>query len=191
VCCYPQEPGFIAALAGGVRTALAEARKAGEPKLLLSAHGLPVRIVKAGDPYPRQVEETAKALMAALGEPTLDFAVCYQSRVGPLKWIGPQTDDEIGIAARAGRAIVVAPVAFVCEHSETLVELDIEYRALALSQGAKAFIRVPTVSVASEFIAGLAQLTEEAVKHEEDGLFCNRRICPPECRGCPQSQGSV
>src|SRR3546814_7357936 len=83
-------------------------------------------------------------VLRRLGEVNLDWQICYQSRVGPLEWIGPATDSEIEKAARAGQPIVVVPIAFVSEHSETLVELDIEYRKLAERHGAPAYLRVPT-----------------------------------------------
>lgn len=187
ICCWPQEVGFIAGMAGAIRNALEEARNAGPPRLLLSAHGLPERIVAAGDPYPWQVEQTAQAILAALGEPGLDALVCYQSRVGPLKWIGPETAAEVRRAGADGRALVVAPIAFVSEHSETLVELDMDYAELAREAGAKAFIRVPTVGIAPDFIAGLAVLTAGAMADQSGRRFCNPRICPTGQKGCPNA----
>ncbi len=86
------------------------------------------KIVNAGDPYPRQVESTAGAVVAGPRTPGLDWQVCYQSRVGPLEWIGPATDAEIRRAGAEGVPLVVAPISFVSEHSETLVELDRDYR---------------------------------------------------------------
>lgn len=121
VCCYPQEPGFVAAVAGLIRQSMA-ARKAGlDYRLLLSAHGLPERTIARGDPYQWQVEQSAAAIVEALGIKGLDWRVCYQSRVGPLKWIGPATDGEIRAAGAQGKGIIMAPIAFVSEHSETLV----------------------------------------------------------------------
>jgi protoporphyrin/coproporphyrin ferrochelatase len=159
---YPTSPGFVAALADLIGPVLDEARAAGKYRLLLSAHGLPLKIVRAGDPYPNQIEETAAAVVAALGRPGLDWVVCYQSRVGPLAWLGPATDDEIRRAARDGVAVVVAPISFVSEHSETLVELDRDYRRLAESCGVSGYYRVPTVGTNPRFIAALAELAENA-----------------------------
>jgi protoporphyrin/coproporphyrin ferrochelatase len=163
VCCYPTEPGFVAALATATGEALAAARKLGRPSLLFSAHGLPKKIVAAGDPYAEQVGETVAAVAARLGLGAGDYEICFQSRVGPLEWIGPYTDEAIARAAEAGRPIVVVPVAFVSEHSETLVELDIEYRELARTKGAPGYWRVPAVATAPEFIAGLARLVRQAL----------------------------
>ncbi|HXR86773.1 MAG TPA: ferrochelatase [Stellaceae bacterium] len=163
ICCAPDEPGFIAALAENIRTALAAWPTAkGTPRLLLSAHGLPKRTVARGDPYQSQVEMTAAALSKTLARPELDVTICYQSRVGPLEWLGPATDAEIRRAGAEQRGLIVAPIAFVSEHSETLVELDIEYGHLAAHSGVPHYVRVPTVSTAPSYIAGLAKLVREA-----------------------------
>ena len=98
VCCYPVEDGFVRAYAALIRSAIEKLRRErGDVpfRLLLSAHGLPKRVVEGGDPYQAQVEQSAAVVVGALGEPGLDWQVCYQSRVGPLEWIGPATDDEI------------------------------------------------------------------------------------------------
>ena len=123
--------------------------------------GLPERIVKAGDPYQSQVEETARAISARLDG--VDSVVCYQSRVGPLKWIGPSTETEIRRAAADKVGIVLYPLSFVSEHSETLVELDIEYRHLAEKAGVTTYVRVPTVGTHPLFIGGLAKLVRSAM----------------------------
>jgi ferrochelatase len=89
--------------------------------------------------------------------------VAFQSRVGPLEWVGPPTDHAIEEAAGAGKAVIVVPIAFVSEHSETLVELDIEYRHLAEKRGAAVYERAPTVSEDPDFIAGLAELVRKVL----------------------------
>lgn len=163
ICCAPDEPGFIAALAENIRQALAAwPQERGTPRLLLSAHGLPKRTVARGDPYQSQVEMTATALRQTLARAELDTTVCYQSRVGPLEWLGPATDAEIRRAGAEKRGLIVAPIAFVSEHSETLVELDIEYGHLAVQSGVPHYVRVPTVSTTPSYIAGLAHLVREA-----------------------------
>jgi len=158
---YPTEPGFIRASIELVRQGLADAGD-GPARVLFSAHGLPERVIKAGDPYQSQVEQTAKAIVHVLGG-DLDWSVCYQSRVGPLKWIGPSTDAEIARAGADKVAVVVYPLSFVSEHSETLVELDIEYRHLAEKVGVPNYIRVSTVGTHPLFIAGLARLVRDAL----------------------------
>jgi ferrochelatase len=170
ICCYPREKGFVDAVVERIRPALAAVRNSGRAcRLLLTAHGLPERVVRAGDPYPRQVEATAAAVVAALAEPGLDWRVSFQSRVGPLKWIGPSTDDEIRRAGKEGTALVVAPIAFVSEHSETLVELDRDYRRLAEASGVPGYIRIPTVGTAPSFVEALASLVLRARAGERLG----------------------
>lgn len=158
VCCYPVQSGLVRAMTEKLRIEWDKAAEFGVPRVLFSAHGLPQSIIDKGDPYQRQVEQTAKAVVAALGFATLDWAICYQSRVGPAKWIGPSTEQELERAGRDGVPVVVIPVAFVSEHSETLVELDIEYRHLAEKLDIPAYFRVPAVSSHPEFIKGLAEL---------------------------------
>ena len=160
---YPTAPGFIAALAGLIAPMLDRAREAHDKvRLLLSAHGLPLKIVRAGDPYPEQIAQTAAALIETLAQPGLDWAMCYQSRVGPLKWLGPLADDEIRRAGEEGTAVVIAPISFVSEHSETLVELDRDYRRIAERCGVPGYYRVPAVGTDPQFIAALAELVRNA-----------------------------
>ena len=166
VCCYPTEPGFIQASAGLVREGLqaAAAQVPGaKPLLILSAHGLPKKIVDDGDPYVAHVEASAAAIVAQLGLKPDEWVVSYQSRVGPLEWVKPATDAVVLQAAKDKRALVVYPIAFVSEHSETLVELDIEYRHLAEANGAAAYVRVPAVGTHPAFIGGLANLVNAAL----------------------------
>jgi ferrochelatase len=157
---YPTEPGFIRASIELVRQGLADAGD-GPARVLFSAHGLPEKVIRRGDPYQRQVEQTAAAIAGHLDG--VDWSVCYQSRVGPLKWIGPPTESEIRRAASDGKRIVLYPLSFVSEHSETLVELDIEYRHLAEQAGVARYVRVPTVGTHPQFIHGLANLVKAAL----------------------------
>lgn len=188
VCCYPTESGFIAALADKIGEALAAWPKELPVRVLLSAHGLPKRVVERGDPYQAQIEATASALRAAVARPEIEMVVCYQSRVGPLEWIGPATDAEIRRAGADRVGLIVAPIAFVSEHSETLVELNIEYRHVADQAGVSRYVRVPTVGTAPSFIAGLARLVERArtadtAKPYPDGGV---RICAAAAHRCPR-----
>ena len=170
---YPDAPGFIAALAASTREALDAARAEAHPiRLLLSAHGLPEKIVKSGDPYPREVATTAAALLRALDQPGsetpgLDATICYQSRVGPLAWIGPSVEEELRRAGRDRVGVIVVPISFVSEHSETLVELDREYRHVAEQCGVPSYRRVPTVGADPRFIAALADLVRGLVRGAE------------------------
>ncbi len=185
VCCYPREPGLVEAHAGLVRSALE--RLGDQPvRLLFSAHGLPEKTIQDGDPYQWQIEQTADAVMAALDRPDLDWGVCYQSRVGPLKWIGPATDDEIKRAGKDSMGVVLVPIAFVSEHSETLVELDIEYAELAHQAGVKTYVRVPALQTEPAFITGLASLVSEAFARDQDPASSGgQRLCPGNWAKCP------
>jgi len=196
VCCYPREAGFVDALADGLKELIEKARAdtGGPPRVLFSAHGLPKKIVAAGDPYQWQVEETAAAVAerltaAGLGPGDFDWTVCYQSRVGPLEWIGPATDDEIRRAGRERRPLVVAPIAFVSEHSETLVELDIEYRKLAAECGVPLYLRLPTVDTHPAFIGGLAAAVRTAAGGGEICRIGPGRPCEARWTACPLAAG--
>jgi protoporphyrin/coproporphyrin ferrochelatase len=189
ICCYPENQGFIAALAGKIRTTMQNPGLGISYRLLLSAHGLPKRVVAKGDPYQWQVEKTARALVDRLGMEALDWVVCYQSRVGPLKWLEPSTDGEIRRAGQEGKGVVVAPIAFVSEHSETLVELDIEYQKLAQAAGVPDYRRAKTVSADHAFVEGLAELVRKALRRPvQEQKTClsdaGVRICPREFLRC-------
>lgn len=182
VCCYPDEEGFIAAEAELIHSTLTRTKSGVDYRLLLSAHGLPKRIIAKGDPYQWQVGRTAAALVDRLGIKGLDWRICYQSRVGPLDWIGPATDSEVRRAGADGKGVVVAPIAFVSEHSETLVELDMDYRELAMASGVPDYLRVPAVGTHPSFIAALADLANRAPK----GIASNmgERLCPDAFGKC-------
>ena len=186
VCCYPDEVGLGRDIAAATTTAVADAGGPGGVRVLFSAHGLPEKIVAKGDPYQWQVEQTVAGIVAEMAIDGLDWQVCYQSRVGPLTWIGPATEDEIRRAGAEGKGIVMVPVAFVSEHSETLVELDIEYKKLADESGVAGYWRVPAVATGDGFIGGLAD-TVMARLGCGDGVVDHRggRICPERFGRCP------
>jgi ferrochelatase len=156
-----------------------------EIKLVFSAHGLPENKIKQGDPYQWQVEQTVKELVKKLSIEKLDYILCYQSRVGPLKWIGPSTENVIKEEARKHKIIVVVPVAFVSEHSETLVELDIEYKKLAEENGSKDYIRVPAVTTNQDFINSLKSSILQASKNNR---FTSSINCLNKFVKCPRLQ---
>ena len=186
VCCYPQGDGWIAAQAEAVRAKLAEAGE--HPvRVLFSAHGIPESLItKKGDPYQEQVEATCAAIAAHAGLADGAWAICYQSRVGPMKWLGPSTPEAIAAAARDGLGVVVAPVAFVSEHIETLVELDIEYAELAHGLGVSPYLRAPTAGVSPAFICMLAEAVVSALPRAGTAPFgpgCRSawKACPAQC----------
>lgn len=191
VCCYPRQDGWVSAIADLVRAALEQAGPMGKPRILFSAHGLPKKVIAGGDPYQWQVERTVEAVVAALGD-DVDWSICYQSRVGPLEWIGPSTGDEIDRAGRDGVPILVVPIAFVSEHSETLVELDIEYRHRAERAGVPRYIRVPAVATHAGFIAALADMVRAALTADRPLISAeNVRLCPADRAICPCSEAKT
>jgi protoporphyrin/coproporphyrin ferrochelatase len=156
---WHDHPAYLDAIAECVR---AEAGKLPEPdpgavELLFSAHGLPKKLVKRGDPYQRQIEATFEALRARLGWPRV--TLCYQSRVGPLEWLKPYTADMIREKAASGcRQMLVYPIAFVSDHSETLYELGMEYAELAHEAGIAHYRVVPALNAHPLLIRALADL---------------------------------
>lgn len=184
ICCYPQEKHFISAHVRAIRAKYFEAAENGKPRILFSAHGLPEKVIKKGDPYQWQVEQTSAAVVAALGIPDLDYVVCYQSRVGPLKWIGPATEEEIKRAGKEKKALMVVPIAFVSEHSETLVELDMEYKKLAIESGVTAYFRIPALGIAEEYIMALAELCYNAPPAGETKPDIGKCLCPVKFSQC-------
>ncbi|MGB0630160.1 MAG: ferrochelatase [Alphaproteobacteria bacterium] len=185
ICCWPEVQGFVEAVAKPTDAAIETLSDGAPHRVLFSAHGLPKKIVDAGDPYAHQVERTAAAVLARMKNKDVDHIVCYQSRVGPMEWLQPYTEDEIKRAGSEKRALVVVPVAFVSEHSETLVELDIEYAELARDAGVPEYVRVPTVNAAESFIRSLAELVKSA---PETGTVAGGNICDAGYRDCPCRQ---
>ena len=185
ICCYPREKNLIETIGQTVREKIKKFRcPLTDLKILFSAHGIPNKFVAAGDPYQTHVEQTVTAIVDDLNIPNLDYVTCYQSRVGPVEWLKPYTDTVIIEAAQQKKIIMGVPVAFVSEHSETLVELDIEYRELAFKNGASDYIRIPTVGVKTGFISGLVEIVRQAGNQSEGytnagGKLCDRSRASP------------
>ncbi len=190
LCCYYEDPAFIKSLAGLVGETIAEARAKMPPgtklRLLFSAHGLPESIIEKGDPYQAQIEATTAAVMSHLAEPLLEHSVCYQSRATPVKWLAPSTIDAITQAARDKIAVLLIPIAFVSDHIETLVELDIENAELAHGLGVPFYFRAKVQNADPGFIAALAALTRNALT-AGPGLcsFKTTRACDARHKNCP------
>ena len=181
ICCYPTENNFIASHVSLIQKTL-ETIKNNNFKLIFSAHGLPESKIKKGDPYQWHVEETVKEIISKLKNKHLDHVISYQSRVGPMKWIGPSTDIEIVKYSKERKGIVIVPVAFVSEHSETLVELDIEYKRLAEKNGCLFYKRVPALGNEENFIKGLSELV---LQPQTKGNFVSSIMCPNKFVKCP------
>ena len=187
VCCYPWDPGLAVAIGGDVRAALAQCRTDLSYRVLFSAHGLPKRTIARGDPYEWQVKRTAEAVVHELSSENLDWQVCYQSRVGPQKWLEPTTDSELRRAGAERKGVIVAPISFVSEHSETLVELDMDYAKLAADCGVPHYLRAATVRTSHAFIEGLAGLVLRAAGSAGPVTCGSGRICPSQFVKCGMS----
>jgi len=181
ICCYPTESNFIASHVSLIKKTLQHIEN-NNFKLIFSAHGLPESKIKKGDPYQWHVEETVKEIMSKLKTENLDHVISYQSRVGPMKWIGPFTDAEIIKYSKEKKGIVIVPVAFVSEHSETLVELDIEYKKLAEKNGCTFYKRVPALGIEENFIKGLAELV---LQEQTRDNFVSSIMCSNKYVKCP------
>ena len=200
LCCYHSDPGFVAASTAMLRRAYDEARAATPEgtglRVLFSAHGLPETIVRRGDPYQFQVERTAAAMARTLattgGIEGLDWSICYQSRATPQQWLEPSTEQALEKAAHDRAAVLVVPLAFVSEHSETLVELDVEYRDLAVKLGIPGYFRAPAQNADPGFIEALASLVRSS-RARGPGLcsFAGGRTCPGRHKDCPHARAAL
>lgn len=159
---YPTQEGFVSAVADLTLKSMATLKVRHNLRVLFTAHGLPQSVIDKGDPYQDQVEQSVESVVTKMGLLN-EYVLSYQSRVGPTKWLRPYTDEEIKRAGREGKSLVVVPISFVSEHSETLVELDRQYKKLAEDSGVHKYIRVPTVSVHPRFIKGLRDLVVETM----------------------------
>lgn len=184
ICCWYDEEAYIASIAALVREAVEDAMAkapGGRLRVLFSAHGLPESIVKAGDPYQAQIEATSAAVMRHLQDVQLEWQVCYQSRATPQKWLEPSTIQALEQAGKDGAGVVVVPIAFVSDHIETLVELDIENRHLAEQAGVKNYVRARVPNDDPDFIRALAGLVRRTT---ETGLCAGGTKCGMH-KDCP------
>lgn len=161
------DPGYLDALAGRVRAAVDSLPAAARPHatILFSAHGVPEALPRRGDPYVGQVKETVAAIAARLGAGQA-HRLGWQSRTGPVKWVGPGTDGVIAELAGT-EAVVVVPVSFVSDHIETLYEIDILFAEEARRVGIRHFVRTAALDVDPVFIAALAGLAEPFLAGQE------------------------
>jgi len=189
LCCYALDDGFVKPSADLVNYSYKKTQRENPNtpiRLLFSAHGLPGKIIEDGDPYQWQCQESARLIAEATGLENLDWEICYQSRVGRLKWIEPSTDQALEKAARDGVGVLIYPHAFVSEHVETLVEIEDEYREKSNDLGIPFFERVPTVSTHPQFITGLKSLILDMLDKSGTVSYKGAPICPPEFKNCCQ-----
>ena len=188
ICCYPTSAGLVEAHAEAIRDRWITAGRPEKVRLLFSAHGLPQKVVDAGDPYRAQVEATAARIASHLPE-LPDWRVCFQSRVGPLKWLAPATEAEIRQAGADGKGAIVAPIAFVSEHVETLVELDHEYAKVAREAGCSPYLRSATPGVRARFVEDLAQAALISLGRTVEARPHGPWLCPSGLGKCACHQG--
>ena len=183
ICCYPTDENFVKAHKEEI---LKKIENLENFKLIFSAHGLPEKNIKKGDPYQWQVEQSVNKIVESLNIKDLDWILSYQSRVGPLKWIGPSTEDIIVENSKLEKHIVLVPIAFVSEHSETLVELDIEYKELADKNGCKNYSRIKALGTNENYIKAMSNLiiNKQDYNFKRD-LFPPRIQCPSQFKKCP------
>ncbi len=157
---YHDFPPYIDAVVDRIQTTLKrfpEGLRRGV-HILYSAHGVPVSVIKRGDPYQKQIIETVELVSRHFEN---EHSLAYQSRVGPVKWLGPPTRDEIKKRAAEGkRGLLVVPISFVSEHSETLYEVNRLFRDEAMAAGVGQFEMMPALNDSPKFINALAQLVK-------------------------------
>lgn len=180
ICCFPLNDTFIQAHAEAFWPVYEQAKSYGPVRVLFSAHSLPQKVIDAGDPYQWQTERCAEKIIKAVeGQHaiSIDWRVCYQSKVGPVQWLQPSLDTEIDQAAHDGVALVVLPISFVSDHSETLVELDMDFLEKAKNLGIPFYGRVPSLATNKKLIGALVSL----VKTSAPAQVCPANyVCP--CR---------
>ncbi|NBX53027.1 MAG: ferrochelatase [Proteobacteria bacterium] len=200
VCCYPNQDDFIKSHCQNILKSLQKIKPENHSniRILFSAHGLPQKVIDKGDPYVFQVENSVKniidnlAIMIkkidTLNISKIDHQICYQSKVGPLKWTSPSLEQEIRKVALDKKIPVIVPIAFISDHSETLVELDIEYKELAEQIGIQEYHRVNALNIDRNFINALSKIVLATSKNRDSAIFCGEnpaRICPKNFKLCP------
>jgi protoporphyrin/coproporphyrin ferrochelatase len=165
---YYDHPLYVQALVQRIGSVLRQFPDSSRIHLIFSAHGLPMSLVAKGDPYPKQIEETVRLTCSQGAEEfpawPRKHLLCYQSRVGPAKWLQPPLTGTIERLGHEGvKEMLVVPISFVTEHIETLHEINIEAREEARKQGIETFRMMPAVGDSPLFIAALKDLVLRAV----------------------------
>ena len=160
-------PGYLQAMADLIAQELAHFPEPERVHIFFSAHGVPVSYVEeSGDPYQQEIEACTRLIMETLARPN-PYTLAYQSRVGPVEWLRPYTDDALQeLGEQAVKDLLVVPISFVSEHIETLQEIDIEYREVAQEAGIQNFRRVPALDTHPVFINSLAEIVTNALQQD-------------------------
>jgi ferrochelatase len=179
---WPVHSGFINAMARSVTVGLEQfdlAERSGVV-LLFSAHSLPLKVINRGDPYPQEIGASVQAVVEHLRLPN-PYILGYQSQVGPVSWLGPNTEQVLrNLGAKGRKQILVVPIAFTCDHIETLSEIDLEFGEVARHAGITQFRRAPAMNGDPAFQRALADVVLE---HLRSGQVCSSQY-PLRCPGC-------
>jgi ferrochelatase len=163
---FYDHPLYLSALVERIEQSLAEFKRPTDVHLVFSAHGLPVSLIEAGDPYQKEIEETVRLLLKQGGWANA-WTLCYQSRLGRQKWLEPSLTETIErLAGEDVKQMLVVPLSFVTEHIETLYEIGLEARAVAVGRGVENFAVMHALDSSPRFIAALADLVLQAVQPE-------------------------
>jgi ferrochelatase len=165
---YYDFPPYIDAFVERINQGLEKfpAEKGAGVHILFSAHGTPMKLVRAGDPYSGHIKKTVEAVVEQ-GNFSQGYSLCYQSKVGPQKWLKPSTPETIAqLAAQGVKNILVVPIAFASDHLETLFEVGIEFRHLAKNAGVEQFEVTEGLNYSEKFIDALAQLVLQKLEKE-------------------------
>ena len=161
---WAEHPTYIESFSSAIQKELGKFSNPDKAQILFSAHSIPENLVREGDPYLDQTKATVERIMDRLGRRN-PYELSFQSKIGPVKWLGPATSEVIaGYGKRGMRDVLVVPVSFVSEHSETLYELDILYKKLAVETGIGNFRRVPALNSDPLFIRALADIVQDAIR---------------------------
>jgi protoporphyrin/coproporphyrin ferrochelatase len=183
---WPVHRGFIDAMTETVRDGLGEFDQADRDRavILFSAHSLPLDVIDRGDSYPQEVGASVQKVVEQLGVPN-PYLLAYQSDVGPVRWLGPSTEQVLRrLGARGQKQVLVVPIAFTSDHIETLSELDREYGEVAHHSGIAHYKRAPALNDRPLFLDGLAQIVRD---HLAAGIAHSTQY-PLRCAGCTNAQ---
>jgi len=160
---YPEDAGYLDALTSTVQVALRRFPDPARVHVLFSAHGVPISLIRRGDPYEREIHSTVAGVVRRL-PPGQKWSLSYQSKVGPAKWLQPATIDHIPELARQGvREMLVVPVAFVSDHIETLHEQRILLRSVAAEAGIARYEVANAINDCRLYAQALARLVRQAL----------------------------
>jgi ferrochelatase len=187
ICCYRTNKYFIKAHVSLIKQALKQLKDKENFRILFSAHNLPKSFIEAGDPYQFQIEQSVNYIINELKINNLDYMITYQSKVGAVEWLKPNSEDEIKEACDKIKSLIIVPISFVSEHVETLVELDITYRAIVGNNPIQ-YIRIETLRINEYFIESLSEVIVHSINHngcDENFSWISMEECSKIHNNCP------